>query len=93
MGIWKHFEKTSCAVTGVAAGITLFDFKTLDENLGENLIGSTLEHIDPLVAHYDAALNRLGDQEFFRQTVEQLFEAHPFDESRPPYALGVRVTK
>ena len=70
--------------------ITLFDFKTLDDNLGEDPIGTSLERIDPLVAHYDAALNRLGDQEFFKKTVEELFESHPFEESRPPFAMGER---
>ena len=67
---------------------TLFDFKTLDDNLGENPIGNTLERIDPLLALYDAGLRRLGEQEFFQKTVEQLFEEHPFEESRPPFTLG-----
>jgi membrane protein len=68
--------------------ITLFDFKTLDDNLGENPIGASLEQIDPLVRQYDAALNRLGEQEFFQKTVEELFELYPFEESRPPFAMG-----
>ncbi len=68
--------------------ITLYDFKTLDDNLGEDSVGSTLERIDPLVAHYTAALAKLGEQEFFQQTVEQLLAQHPFDESRPPFAFG-----
>jgi membrane protein len=65
--------------------MTLFDFKTLDENLGENPIGTSLDRIDPLVSFYDAALNRLGEQDFFRKTVEELLAEHPFDESRPPF--------
>jgi membrane protein len=68
--------------------ITLFDFKTLDDNYGENPVGTSLEHIDPLVRQYDSALNRLGEQEFFQKTVEQLFEQNPFEESRPPFAMG-----
>ena len=68
--------------------LTLFDFKTLDDNLGEDPIGNSLERIDPLVAHYDAALSRLGEQDFFQKTVEQLLDEHPFDESRPPFAMG-----
>ncbi len=68
--------------------ITLFDFKTLDDNLGEDPVGSTLDRIDPLVAHYTAALAKLGEQEFFQQSVEQLLAKHPFDESRPPFAFG-----
>ena len=70
--------------------ITLFEFKTLDDNLGEDPIGSSLERIDPLVGQYDAALSRLGEQEFFRKTVDQLFEENPFDESRPPFTMGER---
>lgn len=73
--------------------MTLFDFKTLDENLGEDPIGNSLERIDPLVAHYDAALRQLGEQEFFKKTVDQLFDEHPFDESRPPFAMGQRPAK
>lgn len=70
--------------------LTLFDFKTLDDNFGEDPIGSSLERIDPLVARYDAALNRLGEQEFFQKNLEQLLDEHPFDESRPPFTLGER---
>lgn len=66
--------------------ITLFDFKTLDDNFGENPIGSSLERIDPLIAHYDTALAKLGETHFFQRTVDQLFDEHPFDESRPPFA-------
>ena len=68
--------------------ITLFDFKTLDDNFGEDPIGASLERIDPLIGLYDGALNRLGEAEFFQKTVEQLFNEHPFEESRPPFAMG-----
>ncbi len=73
--------------------ITLFEFKTLDDNLGENPIGNLLEHIDPLVSQYDTALNRLGEQDFFQKNLDQLFTEHPFDESRPTFALGMRRLK
>ena len=69
---------------------TLFDFKTLDDNLGEDPVGASLERIDPLIAHYNAALHRLGDQEFFQKTLEELFDQTPFEESRPPFAIGFR---
>jgi membrane protein len=68
--------------------ITLFDFKTLDDNLGEDPIGTSFEQIDPLVSQYEAALNKVGEQEFFQKTVEELFTQHPFNESRPPFATG-----
>jgi membrane protein len=67
---------------------TLFDFKTLDDNFGENSLGSTLEHIDPLITRYDAALNQVGASEFFQKSLDQLFIEHPFDESRPPFTMG-----
>lgn len=70
--------------------MTLFDFKTLDDNFGEDPIGASLERIDPLISHYDAAVNKLGEVPFFQKTVDQLFDEHPFDESRPPFALGDR---
>jgi membrane protein len=70
--------------------ITLHDFKTLDENFGENPFGSSLERIDPLIAHYDATLAKIGQQEFFHKSVEELFAEHPFEESRPPFRLGER---
>ncbi len=68
--------------------ITLYDFKTLDENFGEDPIGASLERIDPLLSLYETALNKLSENEFFQKTVEELFNEHPFDESRPPFAMG-----
>jgi len=62
--------------------ITLFDFKTLDDHVGANPIGSSFEKVDPLISHYDAALARLGEQEFFRKNLDQLFEEHPYEETR-----------
>ena len=70
--------------------LTLFDFKTLEDNFGEDPIGASLERIDPLISHYDTGLNRLGEQDFFQKNLEQLFAEHPFDESRPPFAMGER---
>jgi membrane protein len=72
--------------------ITLFDFKTLDDNLGEDPVGASLERIDPLMVQYSAALNRLGEQEFFQKTLEELFDQTPFEDSRPPFTLGQRRT-
>ncbi len=70
--------------------INLFDFKALNQNYGETPFSSSLGHIDPLMAEFDRALPRLGEQEFFRQNLDDLLAAHPFDESRPPFALGRR---
>ena len=54
--------------------VTLFDFKTLDDNYGENPIGAALEKVDPVMPHYAAALQKLGEQQFFQKTVEELFQ-------------------
>jgi len=50
-------------------------------------MGQSLERIDPILQHYDEGLHRLGDQVFFRKSLEQLFVEHPFGESRPPLTL------
>jgi membrane protein len=68
--------------------INLFDFKTLDDNYGDDPIGQALERIDPILHHYDEALEKIGEQPFFKRSLEELFADHPFDESRPPFALG-----
>ncbi|HEY1107588.1 MAG TPA: YihY/virulence factor BrkB family protein, partial [Opitutaceae bacterium] len=71
------------------ASMTLYDFKTLDDNFGENPLGSSsLEQIDPLVGHYESAVAKLSEHVFFQKTIDQLFDEHPFEESRPPFALG-----
>ena len=70
--------------------ITLYDFKTLDDNLGEDPVGTLLDSIDPLLTHYETAIAKLGQQEFFQQTIDQLFKKYPFDESRPPFTFGER---
>ena len=73
--------------------ITLHDFKHLDDNLGENPIGTSLDQLDPILLRYSIASNRLGEDEFFQKSLEQLFTEHPFDESRPPFALGTSRKK
>jgi membrane protein len=69
---------------------TLFDFKTLDDNYGDNPIGTSLERIDPLLAQYDTTLAQVGEQAFFQKTIEELLAEHPFDDSRPPFRMGER---
>ncbi|PTY00317.1 YihY/virulence factor BrkB family protein [Opitutus sp. ER46] len=70
--------------------ITLHEFKTRDDSFGENLVGSSLDHIDPIIAHYDAALNRLSENELFQKSLDDLFAEYKFDDSRPPFTLGSR---
>ena len=68
--------------------ITLHEFKRLDDNLGDDPIGQALERIDPILQHYTTALDRLGEQDFFRMSFEQLLAEHEFDDSKPPFAMG-----
>ena len=68
--------------------ITLFEFKRLDNNLGDDPVGQELERIDPILQHYSAALERMGEQELFQKSFEQLFAEHAFDDSQPPFAMG-----
>lgn len=70
--------------------INLLEFKVLDDNLGHDPVGQSLEHIDPILSEYEQAMSRLGDQAFFKKSLEELFAEHPFDESRPPFAMGER---
>jgi membrane protein len=71
--------------------MTLYDFKTLDDNLGDDPVGQSLDRIDPILRDYDVALGKIDEQEFFQKSLEQLIAEHPFDMSRPPIALGDRV--
>jgi membrane protein len=68
--------------------ISLLEFKHLDDNFGDDPVGNSLEHIDPVLYHYNRAMERGTDQEFFKKNLEQLFAEHPFEESRPPFAFA-----
>jgi len=57
--------------------LTLFDFKVLDDNFGENPLGSSLEHIDPLLAKYDEALAKVGENALLQKTLDQLIAETP----------------
>ena len=63
--------------------ITLFEFKERDENFGDDPVGTALERTDPILRDYKANLARLGEQEFFKKTLEQLFSEHPYDPAEP----------
>jgi membrane protein len=63
--------------------ITLLDFKTLDDNLGEDPMGGLLGQIDPVVGHYETALREIGRQDFFQKPVATILAEHPFEAARP----------
>jgi membrane protein len=71
--------------------ITLMDFKSLDDNFGDNPVGASLEGFDPIVARYGAGLERVGEQEFFQASLEELFKKYPFDS--PPVADATGATR
>ncbi len=68
--------------------ITLADFKTLDDNLGDDPVGSSLDQLDPILLRYNQEVAKLGERAFLQKTLEQLLAEFPFDQSRPPFALG-----
>jgi membrane protein len=65
--------------------ISLLEFKMLDDNFGDDPIGQTLERIDPILHHYNEALETISAQVFFKKSLEELYNEYPFDESRPPF--------
>jgi len=73
--------------------ITLHDFKSLDVNLGHDPIGQGLDRIDPVLQHYNAALDRLGEQALFRKSFEELLAEFEFDNSQPPFAMGEKAKR
>lgn len=69
--------------------ISLFDFKNLDDNFGDDPVGQALERIDPILHHYNDELGKLGEAPFFKKSLEELFLDYPFDDSRPPFKTFV----
>ncbi len=68
--------------------MTLLDFKTLDDNFGDDPVGSSLEQLDPILVRYNQEITKLGERPFLQKTLEQLLAETPFDQSRPPFTLG-----
>jgi membrane protein len=73
--------------------LTLQDFKRLEDHIGDDPMGAALERVDPILRHYNEALDQLGHQKFFQKNLEQLFAEHEFDDSRPPFAMGERHSR
>lgn len=59
--------------------ISLLDFKTLDDNFGDDPVGQALERIDPVLHHYEDALGTVSNDALFQKTLEDLFKDYPFD--------------
>jgi membrane protein len=52
--------------------ITLLEFKSAADNRGTELSGAAHFRIEPIVGDFGAALGQLGEQEFFRKSMEEL---------------------
>jgi membrane protein len=52
--------------------ITLLQLKTAADNQGAEPAADALDRIDPVVREFSAAIERLGDEAFFRKSVEEL---------------------
>jgi len=52
--------------------ITMLDFKLAAESRGADPSGDALDRIDPVVRDFGEAIGRLGEQAFFRKSVEEL---------------------
>ena len=61
--------------------ISLLEFKHLDDNYGDDPVGNSLEHLDPVLYQYNRAMERSAEQDFFKKNLEELFEAYPFDQA------------
>lgn len=64
--------------------ISLHEFKNLDDNFGDDPVGQALERIDPILHHYNEALEQIGQHALFQKSLEALFAEYPFDEARHP---------
>lgn len=73
--------------------ITLSDFKTLDDDFGEDPTGPALTEIDPIVARYNTEAADLTRSPFFQKNIEALFLEFPITESRPPFSFGLTRRK
>jgi len=52
--------------------ITMLDFKLAAESRGADPSGDALDRIDPVVRDFGDAIGRLGEQAFFRKSVDEL---------------------
>jgi membrane protein len=64
--------------------INLWEFKRLEDNIGDSSAGVALDGLDPVLSRYDAALNHLGEQPFLQKTFDELFTEFAFEGLRLP---------
>lgn len=68
--------------------ISLWEFKHLDDNLGDAPAGVALEGLDPLLNRYDAALAHSAEQPLFKKNLEELFAEFAYEGPRAPTSAG-----
>ena len=57
--------------------ISLGEFKRLDDDLGGDPNGPLLSELDPIVHHYNEAVENLGRTELFKKSLDDLFKEYP----------------
>lgn len=57
--------------------ISLGEFKRLDDDFGGDPAGPVLADLDPIVTHYNTAVENLALTEFFQKKLDVLFEEYP----------------
>jgi membrane protein len=62
--------------------ISLQEFKRLDDNYGDDPVGNSLEHLDPVLYQYNRVIERDGEHEFLNKSLEDLFAEYPFEQSQ-----------
>lgn len=67
--------------------ITLQQFNQRFEHHGENLASEGFDSLDPIITRYREASEKNNSTGFFQKSLEELFEEHSFEGSRPPYAF------
>lgn len=57
--------------------ISLGEFKRLDDDFGGDPTGPLLSELDPIIHHYNGAVENLGRTELFQKSLDELFREHP----------------
>ncbi len=57
--------------------ISLGEFKRLDDDFGGDPTGPLLAELDPIIHHYNGAVEELGRTELFQKSLDELFKEHP----------------
>ncbi|HEX2853843.1 MAG TPA: YihY/virulence factor BrkB family protein [Opitutaceae bacterium] len=68
--------------------ISLWEFKHLDDNLGDSPAGVALEGLDPLLNRYNSALAATAEQPLFKKNLEELFVEFAYEGPKAPGAAG-----